>query len=1195
MIKKLQLLFVAVYMVSVYSFGQVPIPIESDDGMFFMSTEYPATLSNEALALIVMCNPPGTPCNDSNPATLIDVEDGNCNCIGETIERGPYLQSATDSSMVIRWRSLLQTDSEVKYGIHPDSLSQSAYVDTATYDHEVQITGLSAATVYYYSIGNGSAQFIGGDSSHFFKTSPVPGTEPPLRFWVLGDCGTADSNAEAVRDAYYSYADSNHTDGIIMLGDNAYNSGTDSEYQDAVFEMYDALLKQSAIWPTPGNHDYGSGANATNQSGPYYDIFTLPKVGEAGGLASGTEAYYSFDVGNVHFISLDSHDSDREPGGDMLTWLANDLGSTLQEWIIAFWHHPAYTKGSHDSDSQSDSGGRMIDMRENVLPILEAHNVDLIMSGHSHSYERSFFIDGHYGPSSSFDTLTMLIDGGDGRLDGDGAYSKNIETGDGMVYITAGSSGKISGGLLNHPVMFFNANTLGSLSIEVEKDQLDIKFIDNNGEVDDYLTIRHADYNGAAPTVQITHPLDNAFYGAPELVTIAAAAQDSDGVVQYVEFFVNSVSIGVDSFAPYQSDWLIPADGSYRISANAVDDSMNIVPSANRTVLVGSITASTKVSGSTQDAEEKVSNGSVNITSSDLELCREGSAPQIIGIRFNNPGIPRSSEITNAYIQFTVDETNNANPCNISIWGEVSENPASYTTATNNISSRTKTSAVVGWSPPNWVNVNDDGAAQATPDLKSILQEILSQHGYTANSGIAFILEGTGRRTAESFNGDSDEAPELFIEYRPCPEAGIACDDGDPNTFNDREDGFCNCRGSAKVGSAVIPISAGIDDVEQDGFDASIYDYSSDIELVNDGDRGDQVVGLRFRDIYIPQNSFISAAHIQFTVDNVDSLTNTVFINAEAEDNSLQFALTTNNVSNRTPTEKTQRWTIPEWLTIGASGSDQSTPELRALVQEVISRPGWSAGNALTFMINGTGVKTAESFEGSPSQAAKLYVEWDSICRLEHIVYVDSAANGKKTGASWTDAFTLLEDALALAAECSEIDEIWVKTGTYRPTAGIDRTKSFVLPGKTRIYGGFAGGETLLNQRNVQLNTTTLSGDIGVAQSSSDNSYHVISINHADSCLLDGFVLEGGNADGAGMNESVGGGVLLTSGVAFLQNLTIADCRASIAGEAIYIKGSDAQCILEGVNISPVNNSVTEIQNDNDGHLILKGNNNIKQ
>src|SRR5206468_3092439 len=101
-------------------------------------------------------------------------------------------------------------------------------------------------------------------------------------------------------------------------------NGTDYQYQNALFNMYPAMLRQTVLWPTVGNHDANQPTN-TLASIAYLKIFTLPTSGEAGGVASGTERYYSFDYANIHFVSLDSMTSDRSTNGPMLTWLQNDL------------------------------------------------------------------------------------------------------------------------------------------------------------------------------------------------------------------------------------------------------------------------------------------------------------------------------------------------------------------------------------------------------------------------------------------------------------------------------------------------------------------------------------------------------------------------------------------------------------------------------------------------------------------------------------------------------------------------------------------------------------------------------------------------------------------------------------------------------------------------------------------------------
>ena len=108
---------------------------------------------------------------------------------------------------------------------------------------------------------------------------------------------------------------------------------------------------------------------------------------------SGTEAYYSFDYANIHVVCIDSSDSDWTKRGPMLKWLKADLEANHQDWLIAFCHHPPYTKGNHNSDNDRDSEARMRLMRETVLPVLEEHGLDLLLCGHSHSYERSFLLD----------------------------------------------------------------------------------------------------------------------------------------------------------------------------------------------------------------------------------------------------------------------------------------------------------------------------------------------------------------------------------------------------------------------------------------------------------------------------------------------------------------------------------------------------------------------------------------------------------------------------------------------------------------------------------------------------------------------------------------------------------------------------------------------------------------------------------
>ena len=293
----------------------------------------------------------------------------------QTVIRGPYLQTGTTTGVTVNWRTDTATDSAVRYGSEPGDLAQIATDAAQVTDHEVPISGLLPDTKYYYSVGTSIQELAGNNRNHFFVTSPPAGTAKPTRVWVLGDSGRANDDARAVREAYLHFNRNQSTDLWLMLGDNAYDHGKDSEYQKAVFDMYPHVLKNAVLWPTFGNHDGDLVADSATQTGPYYDIFSLPRNGEAGGEPSGTEAYYSFDYGNIHFVCLDSYESDLAPSGAMLNWLEADLQANDKPWVIAFWHHPPYTKGTHDSDSESDSDGLMVEVRENALPILEQYGV----------------------------------------------------------------------------------------------------------------------------------------------------------------------------------------------------------------------------------------------------------------------------------------------------------------------------------------------------------------------------------------------------------------------------------------------------------------------------------------------------------------------------------------------------------------------------------------------------------------------------------------------------------------------------------------------------------------------------------------------------------------------------------------------------------------------------------------------------
>lgn len=417
------------------------------------------------------------------------------------ITRGPYLQMTSETAITIRWRTDVATDTKVNYGATSTSLTSSVSNSSATTEHEIRITGLTADTKYFYNIGT-STNVLEGTTKNYFTTAPASGTTRKMRFVALGDCGDGTSDQTAVRDAYLQYIGTNQTDAWILLGDNAYRNGVDTEYQAKFFDVYkNDMLKNISLFPAPGNHDYDATPDLKNHNIPYYSNFTMPTNGECGGKVSGKEEYYSFNYGDVHFISLDSYGEESDGkvlsdtlGNAQVTWLKEDLALNDRKWVVVYWHHTPYSKGSHDTDTESD----LVSIREKLLTILERNGVDLILTGHSHVYERSYLMHDHFGTENTFSVSSHTYSNSSGKYNGStNSCPYNTKSGKikhGIVYVTAGNGGQTDGATVSpgypHNAMYYsNTTSPGAMVIEVQGNRLDAKMIASNNTTIDQFTI----------------------------------------------------------------------------------------------------------------------------------------------------------------------------------------------------------------------------------------------------------------------------------------------------------------------------------------------------------------------------------------------------------------------------------------------------------------------------------------------------------------------------------------------------------------------------------------------------------------------------------------------------------------------------------------------------------------------------------
>ncbi|MBL3618560.1 MAG: DNRLRE domain-containing protein [gamma proteobacterium endosymbiont of Lamellibrachia anaximandri] len=174
------------------------------------------------------------------------------------------------------------------------------------------------------------------------------------------------------------------------------------------------------------------------------------------------------------------------------------------------------------------------------------------------------------------------------------------------------------------------------------------------------------------------------------------------------------------------------------------------------------------VIASHDDGEEPLSADQPVLASDDLELANTSDGDQVVGIRFQNITIPRGSEITEAFIDFTVDEITSGST-NLTINGEATDNTVEFAWTYHNIIDRPTTSASVAWDDvPSWDKV---GEVQSTPDIASVVQEIVNRDGWSSGNALVTLIRGTGTRIPESFDGLPSGAPKLRVTFCPSAES----------------------------------------------------------------------------------------------------------------------------------------------------------------------------------------------------------------------------------------------------------------------------------------------------------------------------------------------------------------------------------------------------------------------------------------
>lgn len=515
---------------------------------------------------------------------------------------------------------------------------------------------------------------------------------------------------------------------VAALGDNVYDDGTTQEYNNCYAPTWGR--HKSRTRPTPGNHEYHSAGAA-----PYFTYFGAA-AGEVGA------GYYSYNLGAWHIIVLNSNCDDI--GGCSRNsaqgqWLLADLAANPATCTLAYWHHPRFNSGAlHGNDSQY----------QDFWQILYDYGADVVLSAHEHLYERFAPQQPNGTASPSRGLRAFTVGTGGGELSTFGTIQPNSEV--------------------------RNNNTFGVLKLTLYPTRYDWQFMPIAGQ-----TFTDA---GSAPCVTLTTSnqppavdagtdqtivlpnqatlrgtvTDDGLPNPPATVTVTWRKVSGPGTVTFAN--ANALTTNA-SFS---------AAGSYLLQLTASDGSISGTDQVAVTVNGASLTIlNIRITTSSNDGEEN-SSGSVNLTSTDLDMITDSGGQQsnkIIALRFTNLAIPRSATIVTAYVQFQSDELN-SETTTLTLQGEAVDHAAALSITKGALSSKPRTAATVTWSPVAWTTVGTTWAAQRTPNLAPIIQALVNRPGWASGNAITLLITGSGQRVATAFDGASSSAPLLRIEYR---------------------------------------------------------------------------------------------------------------------------------------------------------------------------------------------------------------------------------------------------------------------------------------------------------------------------------------------------------------------------------------------------------------------------------------------
>ncbi len=581
----------------------------------------------------------------------------------------------------------------------------------------------SAAVMIAVTLSNGNATDFQHNPNDWTSLLPAPWTGPNDPHMLA--TGDGPSN-EAISNALANRIAAVDPPLFLFLGD-IYETGTFAENLNHYGVSNIDHPGQGTLW--------GATADTTQPTLGNHEKVNIPAWMD---YWHGHPVYTSWTWGGVLFLDLNSSQNMTATKPEYQYAKSVLTSPNAPACVVAMYHEPAVTSNTTIASNESD-----------MWKLLANNGVDLVLNGHQHNMEQYKPLDQNFTAGPGAHMVQLVAGSGGHGLTG----VTNVPPGARIEW----SKGKTAG-LLD---LTLNGAGSGNAATSIGWQWQDVNGNDlHDGSVDCGTVGNHAPVVNAGPDQSVKLPAQATMQGSvtddglpnpPATVTNTWSQVSGPGTATFTDAHSLTTTVSFD------------AAGTYVLRLTADDSALQASDNVTITVLPeGATTLTVPIGAGSDDAEESSLDGSVALANPALKIVNRAGVIQTVGLRFAGLSIPKGATIQSAYIQFQCRVQTTA-AASLLIEGQAADNPGTFTKTTNNISSRSRTSADVGWVPAPWGTVGAQGSDQQTPGLTNVMQEIVNRAGWTSGNSMVFIITGTGVRTAESFEGLF--APVLHVTY----------------------------------------------------------------------------------------------------------------------------------------------------------------------------------------------------------------------------------------------------------------------------------------------------------------------------------------------------------------------------------------------------------------------------------------------